>query len=321
MDTSKIRALNMSMNPVISVVMPTYNRAHLISRAIHSVLNQTYENLELIIVDDGSTDNTEQVVQSFNDTRLKYIKQPKNSGAAAARNTGIEAALGAYIAFLDSDDEWLPHKLEKQVKAFSVAPPEVGVVYSGIWWLEDGKTKYFSYPNNIKKDGYLRHSILKKGFIFLQSSVVKRECFSKAGMFDERLVVLEDWELWLRISYYCHFRCIDEPLACVYSTAGTLAKNYGSIMKAREIILLKHWHDFENDRRQLSDDLLGIGSYLCANEQFNKGMYYLRRSVRENPLNILALIAVLVSLMGEDIFLKMLSIYRKIRYAGLWKKS
>lgn len=100
--------------PTVSVVIPTYNRAHLVGRAIQSVLNQTYQDFEIIVVDDGSTDNTEEVVKSFNDPRIRYIRHDQNRGGSAARNTGIKMARGEYIAFQDSDDEWLPEKLESR---------------------------------------------------------------------------------------------------------------------------------------------------------------------------------------------------------------
>ena len=107
-------------NPTVSIIIPTYNRAHLIGRAIQSVLNQTYQNFEIIVVDDGSTDNTEEMIKEFqkHDKRIKYIRHEKNRGGAAARNTGIKVARGEYIAFQDSDDEWLPEKLEKQMDVF-----------------------------------------------------------------------------------------------------------------------------------------------------------------------------------------------------------
>jgi len=108
-------------NPTVSVIIPTYNRAHLVGRSIQSVINQTYQDFEIIVVDDGSTDNTEDIIKEFQkkDKRIKHIKHNKNKGGSAARNTGIRAARGEYIAFLDSDDEWMPTKLEKQTSYFN----------------------------------------------------------------------------------------------------------------------------------------------------------------------------------------------------------
>ena len=105
--------------PLVSVVLPTFNRERLLPRAINSVLNQTYKNLELIIVNDGSTDDTEKVVKGYSDKRIRYYKQELNKGGSAARNVGIKLARGELISFQDSDDEWLPEKLERQVRKFS----------------------------------------------------------------------------------------------------------------------------------------------------------------------------------------------------------
>ena len=117
-------------HPTISVIIPTYNRAHLIGKAVKSVLSQTYQDFEIIVVDDGSTDNTEEIVKSFTDYKIYYICHKHNRGASAARNTGIKASRGEYIAFLDSHDEWLPEKLDKQIKTFNSESSEVGVVYN-----------------------------------------------------------------------------------------------------------------------------------------------------------------------------------------------
>ena len=108
----------------VSVIITTYNRAHLVGKAIKSVLNQTFQDFELIVVDDGSTDNTEEVINSFNDTRIRYIRHKINKGGNAARNTGLRNSKGEYIAFLDSDDEWLPEKLERQLEVFKKSQDE-----------------------------------------------------------------------------------------------------------------------------------------------------------------------------------------------------
>src|SRR4030043_1337098 len=105
--------------PTVSVIIPTYNRAHLVGRSIRSVLNQTYQDLEVIVVDDGSKDNTAEIVRGITDPRIVFLKHEKNRGVSAARNTGLKAARGKYIAFQDSDDEWLPQKLEKQLELFN----------------------------------------------------------------------------------------------------------------------------------------------------------------------------------------------------------
>ena len=125
----------MSAQPsTISVIVPTYNRGHLLERALRSVLTQTHQQLELIIVDDGSVDNTADVVSTYDaDSRVRYIRHQDNLGSSVARNTGIRHAQGEYIAFLDSDDEWLPTKLEKQMLLFQYGSlPRLGAVNCGI---------------------------------------------------------------------------------------------------------------------------------------------------------------------------------------------
>ena len=165
--------------PKVSVIIPTYNRAHLVGRAIRSVLNQTYQDFEIIVVDDGSTDNTEEVVKSFNDPRIRYIRHEENKGAAAARNTGIKAAKGKFIAFQDSDDEWLPKKLEKQMEAFDNASPKVGVVYTGFWSIEGNVKRYSLNKEIVHKEGDIHSQILQGNFIGTPAAVVKKACFKK----------------------------------------------------------------------------------------------------------------------------------------------
>ena len=122
---------------LVSVIMPTYNRAHLLPRAIKSVLSQTFKDFELIIIDGGSIDNTEDVVKSFKDPRIIYINQGINQGISAAKNVGIMKAKGKYIAFIDSDDEWFSIKLEKQVKVFQKASNDIAVVHAGYVVYDD----------------------------------------------------------------------------------------------------------------------------------------------------------------------------------------
>ena len=114
------------MTPYVSVILPTYNRGHVIQTAIQSVLNQSYKNFEILVVDDGSTDNTPEQITRVQDRRLQYIRQDLNQGAAAARNVGMKAAQGSYIAFLDSDDAWHPDKLRQQLEFLETAPSNVG---------------------------------------------------------------------------------------------------------------------------------------------------------------------------------------------------
>jgi len=137
--------LNQHSKPIVSIILPTRNRCHLIRGAVESVLNQTFSDIEVIIVDDGSTDKTAQVVTNLNDRRIRYERLNESRGAPVARNIGISLAKGEYIAFQDSDDEWLPQKLEKQMQAFEVSKPEVGVIYTGFYRIMGNEKHLDSY--------------------------------------------------------------------------------------------------------------------------------------------------------------------------------
>jgi glycosyltransferase involved in cell wall biosynthesis len=299
--------------PKVSVIIPTHNRAELLKRAIQSVLNQTYQDFELIVVDDGSTDNTEEVVRSLNDEKLRYLRHDKNRGAGAARNTGIRAAEGRYVAFQDSDDEWLPAKLEKQIRIIESAPSEVGVVYTGFWRIEDHKKVYIPSPRITPKEGNIHDILLKGNFIGTPVALVKRECFDRAGIFDEKLPKLEDWELWIRISKYYQFRYIDEPLVISYLTQGGVNEQGGlTQLQALKSILEKYFEDIKKSRKTLAIHYLRIGHLLCTNAEMNQGRNYLIKAFMTYPLNMEFLFAVLMSLFGQRSYNKVSEIYLTI---------
>ncbi len=195
--------------PRVSVIIPTHNRAHLLNRAVQSVLDQTYQDFEIIITDDASTDNTEELVKGFNDGRIQYYRHEKNQGGSAARNTSMKHASGEYFAFLDSDDEWFPDKLEKQLTAFEKGENKLGVVYTDFDYKSElAKTKY---------SGNISQSILVVNFVGTTSTpLVKKECFDKTGFFDAALPCGQDWDMWIRLAQHYEFYFIDEVLVRYY---------------------------------------------------------------------------------------------------------
>lgn len=226
-------------NSLIAVIIPTYNRAYVIKRALHSVLHQTYQNLEVIVVDDGSTDNTEEIVKSFADSRVRYIRHEVRRGAPAARNTGINATRADFIAFQDSDDEWLCDKLEKQMQVFSTAGSEVGVVYTGFLRLTNNTSTYYPPPERKNISGNILESLLHGNFIGMPTVLIKKECFAKAGVFDEKMPRLQDWELFIRIAKQYEFLLVNEPLLLAfYSNQSITTSNKYDI--ALKLILDKH---------------------------------------------------------------------------------
>jgi len=245
------------------VVIPTFNRASLLKRSIKSVIDQTYTDLEVIVVDDASTDETEEVVRGLEDHRIRYLRHEKNRGGSAARNTGISAANGKYIAFQDSDDEWFPDKLKKQVLILEESSPDIGVVYSRFWRI-DGENRTLIPPRQKKKEGDIHRELLKRNFISTQAAVVKRECFSRVGLFDESLPRLQDWDLFIRLSRHYKFSFVDEPLVNVFSTQGNISSNPENLISALVYILEKHKDYFrENDKFLASNQYL-ISNIYCS---------------------------------------------------------
>ncbi len=226
-------------NPAVSVVLPTYNRAALLGRAIRSVLRQSYTDLELLVIDDGSTDDTPAVMNGFRDRRIRYISLPQNTGAGAARNVGIRMARGKFLAFQDSDDEWMPSKLAKQMSAFEQGPVRLGMVYSDMQKiLGDGSVTYFAAPvssNRLINPSIRFYQVCNLG---VQSAVIKREYLDAAGHFNETLPAFEDLEMFIRLSRLCDFHRLREPLVKYYDTQGVSKDLYASWLSRKLMLKL-----------------------------------------------------------------------------------
>jgi glycosyltransferase involved in cell wall biosynthesis len=299
-------------NPKVSVVIPTYNRAHLICRAIQSVLDQTYQNLEIIVVDDGSTDNTEEIVINFKDERIRYIQHSENKGASAARNSGIRVSRGEYIAFQDSDDEWFSDKLEKQIRAFYKSSPEVGVVYSGFYKVEANKKIYIPSDDHAQKKGNIHNELLKGNFVGTPTVLIKKECFENVKYFDENIPSLEDWELWIEISKYYNFEYINMPLVYSYSTPNSVNFNQKNAIKAYEMILKNHLNEFCKNKKNLSKHYFIIALKLCSINDFKNERTYLIKAIKANHLNTNAILRLVISLFGQKVYLNVRYIYQKM---------
>ena len=308
--------MNNKSKPEVSVIIATYNRAHVITRAIRSVLNQTYQDFELIIVDGASTDNTEEVVKNFNDVRIRYIRQEINKGPQSGRNTGIKAATGEYIAFQDSDDEWLSEKLEKQMNVFQRVPSKVGMVYTSLYRIGKGGIKLpFKTPTIMPEDGFVYKEALDYKVLNIQigTAVIRRKCFERVGLLDERLPAFDDLELFIRLSkYYCFYH-IDEPLVNYYATEGSFGSNQKNVVAARKIILEKYFDDIKKNRRTLAKHYFLIGFFHISNNEIEIGRSYLVKAAKAYPFNIKVLSITLLSFFGQDAYNKVVELYRKIK--------
>ena len=227
------------MKPKVSVVVTCYNYGKFIVGCLDSLQKQTFSDFEVIVVDDGSTDNSaEKICPYLNDRRFRYINQ-KNGGQANAKNRGIKESKADLIAFLDADDQWLPEKLEKQIPLFVKA--EVGVVYSCSRLIDaQGRPMEFNFKGKYltPRSGNVSCWLFLDNFVMFSSSIVRGECFEKFGQFDESLKMGIDWDLWLRISTKYDFDFVDEPLlAYRVGHSGQMSKNIETRQQCSDLIM------------------------------------------------------------------------------------
>ena len=227
----------MQYGDLISVIIPCYNRERSIERAIRGVLLQSYGNLELIVVDDGSTDGSVRLVESIDDPRLRLLRHESNKGASAARNTGIEAARGELLAFQDSDDNWFPEKLEVQMRRFCELPEDYVAVFCtkiiyGRSIDRKGRKSYGTRhascvpgAGKAPRSGDLSEAFLWGNFMGPPTVLLKKEDYFAAGGFDRRLKNNNDWDFNLRLSRQGRIGFIDEPLMLVYDSLDGISKN------------------------------------------------------------------------------------------------
>jgi len=198
----------MKNNPLVSVIIPTYNRGWALAESIDSVLAQDYGNFELIVVDDGSTDNTLNLINGYSG-RLKVIRQA-NAGVSAARNRGIAEACGDFLAFLDSDDIWLPRKLSRQMDFFIRHPKALICQTQEIWVRNNVRVNPKKYHE--KPSGMIFEQSLHLCLVSPSAVMMKKKLFKEIGCFDESLPACEDYDLWLRVSCRYPVYLVDDPL-------------------------------------------------------------------------------------------------------------
>ena len=232
----------MSETPHVSVVIPTYNRAEYISAAIQSVLDQTYTDYEIIVIDDGSTDDTQNVVVRFSD-QVRYIRQ-ENAGSSAARNRGIQAARGELIAFLDSDDVFLPTKLQKQV-AFMQAYPEVGLLHTQYVDVDAEGNILFTYPvDHVQGDIY--RQLLPACPILTSTVMMPKKVFETVGEFDVALPMAQDIDMWIRVAKTYPVGAIPETLTHYLKHQSNKPRDLERILNYEIYILDKNFQPDHN---------------------------------------------------------------------------
>ncbi|MBD2343059.1 glycosyltransferase family 2 protein [Anabaena subtropica] len=243
LETKELLSQSSNNLPLISVIIPAYNAAAFIERTLKSVINQTYSNIEVIVVDDGSQDETSTIVQSIiqKDARIRLFHQ-LNSGVAAARNLAIKYARGEFIAPIDADDIWYPQNLEKQVQRFQESDSSVGLVYA--WSVViDGKDEPSGDFHIAEYEGDVYIALLYRNFLGNASStLIRRSCFDQVGLYDCEFKAkgcqgCEDWDLYLRITEHYQVRVVPEFLVGYRQTTSSMSHNYISMVNSQKSVL------------------------------------------------------------------------------------
>jgi glycosyltransferase involved in cell wall biosynthesis len=292
-------------SPRVSVVIPSYNRGATLGRAIHSVLQQDFRDLELIVADDGSTDQTKSVIAGFQDPRLRYIRRPQRGGAGAARNTGIEHARAPLIAFLDSDDEWLPERLTKTVHALESAAPETELCLCALLRWNGRDVVYSPARDRMgTRKGHFRKDILFHNFALTSTWLVRRSAFTRVGGFDEQLRSLVDWEWLVRYSVAGKVVLLDLPLVVVYQSPDSISAHGPNYARSMQRLIELHGPSLAQQPGALANWHYVRGKTLALSGDIAVGRRELWRAWRLWPADRRALAAWLLSLCGQNFFRK-----------------
>ena len=287
--------------PLVSVIIPTHNRARFLAGAVKSVLEQSYQDFEIIVVDDCSSDHTAAMMESLGRPEIRYLRHDRQLGGAAARNTGIHHSTGEYVAFLDDDDEWYPEKLGRQMSMMLASPADVGGIYTGYFIVDrsNGQMRSQMVPT---ERGELYESLLAGNCIGSTSSMLlRRNCFETVGVFDERLPSFQDYDLWLRIARKYHFDCIRQPLLKYFVHGDKIWTNPQALTQGLELMLKKYGYSTAF-RRKCGIYYLGLGVQYCEANRFKAGRNALLRSVRLNPLAVQPYVYLALAMLGNESF-------------------
>lgn len=303
--------------PKVSVIIPTHNRPDLIGKAIQSVLKQTYQDFEIIVVDDGLEKRAEAEVKKIKDERIRYIQHEKESGGGAARNTGIKAARGEYIAFLDDDDEWMANKLELQVQALEQSPVDVSTVFCGVEIIDKtGKLKS-KRISGLKGICQPYEKTLGKCFIWTSAMMYRRSYADKGFIFDPALKKNQEWDLQLRLLKVSKFYALNEALAKIIELAD--GKHMGgkgntpNMILGMETFIKKHYNEYIVQPKFLALRYLQLASLYRENNDFTNTRRHVFMAWKLVPWNLAYLRHLLALLLGKSFYNKLHSTLRQDR--------
>jgi len=277
----------MKTDPLVSVIIPTYNRAHLVGRAIKSIFAQAYANFEVIVVDNASSDNTAEVVASIKDARLKFIRHDVNKGPAASRNTGLRNSHGDYITFLDSDDEWLPQKTALQLDVFkSEEERGIGLVFTN-GFNEAGNAMFITDPvdSGIYYDPRRdRFYPLRKLIATLSSWMLPSEAAKKTGYFDEAMITWDDGDYLARVAYEFPVYFLNKDLVRWHASGVHLNMMNHDLISGKELFLKKNYDFLKKDKEYLFRFYRSLGKDMLLFDK-KRARAYLYEALKLNPLD------------------------------------
>ena len=273
----------------VSVVIPAYNAMTYLPQTVANVLEQTYTDFEVIVVNDGSTDNIEEWIAQISDLRVKLVSQT-NLGLAGARNTGISESQGEYLAFLDADDLWESTKLAKQVRVLD-SHPEVGLVYTWVAYVDERGNSTGRVVNN-QQEGDVWQELTKGNLVECGSvAMVRRQCLEKCGVFDCNLgSFVEDWDMWLRIADCYEFKVVKEPLVYYRQVASSASRNWSAMAKSYQLVIEKAFTAVSWDELSLRNKSYSTANLVLAwkaiqsqAKDFQQASYFRSQALKHNP--------------------------------------
>ena len=313
--------------PKVSVIIPAYNAMSYLPETLETVFNQSFKDFEVVVVNDGSTDNIEEWISQISDPRVKLVSQA-NLGVSEARNNGIAKSQGEYIAFLDTDDLWKSTKLARQVRVLDNYP-EVGLVYTWVTYIDErgnstGRVVNYQYEGNVWQE-------LTKGNLIECGSVamVRRQCFEECGVFDGNFVgnFVEDWDMWLRIAKTYPFKVIEEPLVYYRQVTNSASSNWQAMAKGYQLVIDKAFAAASWNELPLRNRSYGVANLVLAwkviqsqARDARQAKYFRSQALRHDPWLIcskeylrLSVAIAIMSWFGANGYNKFLSLLYTLR--------
>ena len=289
--------------PQVSVVIPTHNRAEFLRDAIASVLKQTFQDFEVIVVDDASSDNTRDVVGSFHDERIRYMRHENNKGGSAARNTGILNSKCEYLAFLDDDDEWLPEKLDRQMELLLTSDPNVGVVYTGYLDVDAASGQVIGQQIPARRGNLSQHLWTENCVGSASSVLLKKDCLNRVGLFDESLPCSQDYDLWIRTAKEYLFECVQLPLFKYSVHENKISTDTDARYRGLEIFQ-KKYDNSPLSKKYYSHVYVDLGITHCLAGEVKKGRKAFIKAITLCPFESRGYINLCLSFLGPQKFAK-----------------